>query len=400
MPGGPPVRMGVADRRSRRRAPYAAIGILAALQRRVRDGKGSVVDVSMLDCPDRHAVLSGLISSAGRRRAGPQGPRPRLDPDLSLLHRARRPRRGAHREHRAHVARPVRGARPRRPDRDPRFASMAERNRHRADLVPLLEDAFRARATQRRLDRAIGSPAGVAAATVNTVDRALSDPRSATAAWCGKMLGPWIGPAAAAEARARERGGQPDQGRGRGFAGALSRTARQRCPRRAGGRASASTRRASLPLPARRRRRRGADRGAGPVSTLARPRGAGDRQRPAHRPRHRARARAGRRCRRRQRAQRCPRLRRGGRGGGPPRSARAAAGRWCTSPMSPIPTAVARMIDAAVKAYVPARHPGQQRGAARARRARGARLRRMAARRRHDPRRRVPLRDARGTSHA
>ncbi len=65
-----------------------------------------------------------------------------------------------------------------RPDlnEDARFATMAARNEHRDMLVPVLEDAFRART----VDEWVGAlvEAGVPASRVNTVEQALADPQT------------------------------------------------------------------------------------------------------------------------------------------------------------------------------------------------------------------------------
>src|SRR5262249_14442206 len=60
-------------------------------------------------------------------------------------------------------------------------------------LVPLLEEAFRARDADDWTTRLLA--AGVPAATVNTVDRALADPQVRHRGMVREMFGPWIGPA-------------------------------------------------------------------------------------------------------------------------------------------------------------------------------------------------------------
>ena len=65
-----------------------------------------------------------------------------------------------------------------RPDlsEDERFATMAGRNANRDELVPVLEDAFRARPAQEWIDALVA--AGVPASRVNTVEEALVDPQT------------------------------------------------------------------------------------------------------------------------------------------------------------------------------------------------------------------------------
>jgi crotonobetainyl-CoA:carnitine CoA-transferase CaiB-like acyl-CoA transferase len=59
---------------------------------------------------------------------------------------------------------------------DPRFATMAARNEHRDDLVPILDELFARRTVQEWLDLLV--PAGVPAAKVNTVLEALAEPQT------------------------------------------------------------------------------------------------------------------------------------------------------------------------------------------------------------------------------
>ena len=59
---------------------------------------------------------------------------------------------------------------------DPRFATMAARDEHRDELLPVLEELFARRTVQEWLDLLV--PAGVPAAKVNTVLEALADPQT------------------------------------------------------------------------------------------------------------------------------------------------------------------------------------------------------------------------------
>jgi crotonobetainyl-CoA:carnitine CoA-transferase CaiB-like acyl-CoA transferase len=59
---------------------------------------------------------------------------------------------------------------------DPRFATMAARNEHRNELVPVLEAVFRTRTADEWIDALVA--AGVPASRVNTVEQALVDPQT------------------------------------------------------------------------------------------------------------------------------------------------------------------------------------------------------------------------------
>jgi crotonobetainyl-CoA:carnitine CoA-transferase CaiB-like acyl-CoA transferase len=65
-----------------------------------------------------------------------------------------------------------------RPDlnEDERFATRAARDTHRDELLPILEEAFRARSTNEWIDVLVA--AGVPASRVNTVEEALVDPQT------------------------------------------------------------------------------------------------------------------------------------------------------------------------------------------------------------------------------
>ena len=59
---------------------------------------------------------------------------------------------------------------------DARFATMAGRNEHRDELVPLLEQAFEERTVEEWVDALVA--AGVPASRINTVEEALADPQT------------------------------------------------------------------------------------------------------------------------------------------------------------------------------------------------------------------------------
>ena len=59
---------------------------------------------------------------------------------------------------------------------DERFATMAGRNDHRDELLPMLEEAFRTRPVDEWVEALVA--AGVPASRVNTVEEALADPQT------------------------------------------------------------------------------------------------------------------------------------------------------------------------------------------------------------------------------
>ncbi len=61
-------------------------------------------------------------------------------------------------------------------DDDPRFATMAGRNEHRDELIPVLEDVFRSRTVDAWVEALVA--AGVPASRVNSVEEALADPQT------------------------------------------------------------------------------------------------------------------------------------------------------------------------------------------------------------------------------
>jgi crotonobetainyl-CoA:carnitine CoA-transferase CaiB-like acyl-CoA transferase len=184
---GPPVRMGVpiGDLSA---GLYGAIGILAALQRREREGKGSVVDVSMLDCQVAMLCYQAAYHLQAGVVPGPQG----RGHDSIPTYRCFTARDGREVAITANTERMWRGLCTELDLTalidDPRFATMADRNRHRAALEPLLEEGFRARDADDWTARLLA--VGVPAATVNTVDRALADPQVQHRGMVLDMAGP------------------------------------------------------------------------------------------------------------------------------------------------------------------------------------------------------------------
>ena len=61
-------------------------------------------------------------------------------------------------------------------DEDERFATMAGRNEHRDELLPILEEAFRTRTADEWIEALVA--AGVPASRINTVEEALADPQT------------------------------------------------------------------------------------------------------------------------------------------------------------------------------------------------------------------------------
>lgn len=170
--GGTPVRAGIpiGDLTA---GLYGVIAILAALERRRSTGLGDYIDISMLDCQMAMLSYQGAYYLHSDVVPGPQGrshdsiPTYRCftasdDIDVAVTANTERMWQGLCEvlglDHL--VA-------------DPRFATLGDRHRHRADLEPTLEQAFRARTADEWVERL--TAAGVPVAPVNTLDRALAD---------------------------------------------------------------------------------------------------------------------------------------------------------------------------------------------------------------------------------
>jgi CoA:oxalate CoA-transferase len=170
--GGRPVRAGIplGDLSA---GMYAAIGVLAALERVRNDGVGAYIDVAMLDCQIAMLVYQAAYHLIAGEVPGPQGREHVSFP----TYRAFRCADGIEIVVAANTERMWsdlcaalgRGDLP----ADPRFKLNDDRLRHRADLAPLLEAAA-AKIPSDRLLAALAA-AQVPAAPINPLDRALAD---------------------------------------------------------------------------------------------------------------------------------------------------------------------------------------------------------------------------------
>jgi crotonobetainyl-CoA:carnitine CoA-transferase CaiB-like acyl-CoA transferase len=172
--GGAPVRAGIpiADLGA---GLYAAIAVLAALNRRHATGKGETIDVSMLDC--QAAML--CYQAAYHMHSGVVPGRQGRGHESIPTYRSFACRDGVSIVITANTERMWQGlARVlRREDllSDPRFVTNTERLAHREALWPILDKAFLARSADEWLPllEAEEIPVGV----VNTLDRVVSDPQ-------------------------------------------------------------------------------------------------------------------------------------------------------------------------------------------------------------------------------
>jgi formyl-CoA transferase/CoA:oxalate CoA-transferase len=172
-PDGPPVRFGVsgADLAA---GMWAGLGILAALRHRDRTGEGDWVDISLLD--GQIAWLTYVASGYLATRAVPTrhgSAHPTIVPyqafptaDGHLMVAA-----GNDRLWRRFARAVGLGAL----IDDPRFSTNPDRVRHRAQLLPLIENALAARTAAEW--SATLTKAGVPVGEINTVDRALAHPQ-------------------------------------------------------------------------------------------------------------------------------------------------------------------------------------------------------------------------------
>jgi crotonobetainyl-CoA:carnitine CoA-transferase CaiB-like acyl-CoA transferase len=172
-PDGPPARVGtsIGDIGA---SLFAAVGILAALQERSRTGRGSRVDVAMLDCQLallENAVARWLNAGDLPGRLGSRHPLiapfqafPTSDEPIAVCV-----------DTDAQWTRLCRAL-----DRDglaadPRFRDGGARVRRHTELEPLLVEAFRARGRKEWL--AILEAADIPCGPVNTVADAVQDPQ-------------------------------------------------------------------------------------------------------------------------------------------------------------------------------------------------------------------------------
>ncbi len=172
-PGGDPCRVGasIGDIGS---SLFAAIGVLAALQKRAGTGEGSFIDVAMLDCQlalMENAIARYLNAGETPRPLGSRHPLiapfqafPTADKPIAICvdtnEQWERMCRAMGLEHLL---------------ADPRFPTGSARNAHHAELEPLLKEAFLARGRDSWLD--ILEEADVPASPINSVPEALADPQ-------------------------------------------------------------------------------------------------------------------------------------------------------------------------------------------------------------------------------
>ncbi len=174
--GGRPVRAGVpiGDLAA---GMYGVIGVLAALTKRAQTGLGDYIDVAMLDVQVSFLNYQAANYLHSGKVPGPQG----REHDSLPTYRCFEARDGVELAITANTEKMwqdmcrVLGV-PHLID-DPRFLTVPDRNRHRAELIALLEAAFKTKDADEwvKLLRAEGVPVG----PVNTIDRALAEPQIA-----------------------------------------------------------------------------------------------------------------------------------------------------------------------------------------------------------------------------
>jgi CoA:oxalate CoA-transferase len=172
--GGRPVRAGVpiGDMGA---GLYGVIGVLAALAKRERTGRGEQIDIAMLDVQVAFLNYQASQYLNGGKVPGPQG----REHDFLPTYRCFEARDGREVAVTANTEKMWQDmcrvlGRAELLD-DPRFASVPERNRHRSVLIGELEAAFKTRDANEwvSLMRAAGVPIG----PINTIDRALTEPQ-------------------------------------------------------------------------------------------------------------------------------------------------------------------------------------------------------------------------------
>jgi crotonobetainyl-CoA:carnitine CoA-transferase CaiB-like acyl-CoA transferase len=172
-PDGPPMKVGVAVA-DVVCGLYAAVAVLAALRQRAQTGAGQYIDLGLLDTQVAWLVNQGvnyLTSGVAPQRLGNAHPNivpyqvfPASDGHFILCV-------GNDGQFRRFAE--LAGAR--ELGADPRFATNPERVRHRAELVPLLEELTRTRPAADWL--AALQPAGVPCGPVNTIADVFDDPQ-------------------------------------------------------------------------------------------------------------------------------------------------------------------------------------------------------------------------------
>lgn len=174
-PGGPPIRPGVSygDMTG---GLFTAIGILAALHDREKTGKGQAVDVSLLDCQVailENAIMRYYVTGKAPEPLGTRHPSatpfqafPTADGHLVIAL-------GFGEENQWQLLCGILGLPELMDDR--RFDTGPRRTQRHAELAPILEAAFRARATREWLVEL--ESAGIPCGPVNTIPQMLADPQ-------------------------------------------------------------------------------------------------------------------------------------------------------------------------------------------------------------------------------
>lgn len=187
--GGGPVRMGlpIGDLAG---GLFGALAVAGALLRRARTGQGAHLDLALLDCQASLLTYIAQYFWTDGRVPGPMGSgHPSVVPYQAFPTRD------------GHLVVAVFEqfwdgfcAALERPEwaRDPRFATNGDRLAHRADLVALIEAAFRERPTAAWLERL--RAAGVPAAPIRSVDRVLADPQIRQRGMVVELKHPVLGP--------------------------------------------------------------------------------------------------------------------------------------------------------------------------------------------------------------
>jgi formyl-CoA transferase/CoA:oxalate CoA-transferase len=187
---GPPVRVGIspADLTA---GMWAVTGILSALYRREKTGRGQWIDVSLLDGQVSWMtyVASGYFASGNvPRRYGSAHPTiapyqgfPTLDGNIMVAVGND----GLWRRFTSALDLSALGD-------DPRFASNPDRVSNRAELVAILNETFKTKTTKAWLS--ILDEAGVPVGPINTVDQAVEDPQVNARDMIVEIEHPSIGP--------------------------------------------------------------------------------------------------------------------------------------------------------------------------------------------------------------
>ncbi|MBI1963649.1 MAG: CoA transferase [Candidatus Rokubacteria bacterium] len=188
-PGGPPVRSGIpfGDLAG---GVFAALGLVSALVGRARTGRGAYLDVSLLDV--QISLLSYIAAYywANGEVPGPVGSgHPTIVPY------------GAYRARDGYLVLAIFGEKFWRDlcealdlqalAADPRFATNADRVRHRGELEPLLRARLAERTTAEWIARC--EQYGIPAAPVNSVDHALADLQACSRGMVREHVHPLLG---------------------------------------------------------------------------------------------------------------------------------------------------------------------------------------------------------------